>query len=29
VLIDFEQGTNVAQHSRFVIDEQDVGGVAH
>ena len=29
VLIDFQQGADIPQHSRFVIDQQDVGGVAH
>src|ERR1035438_686914 len=29
VLIHFQQGTDVAQHSRFVIHQQNVGGFAH
>jgi hypothetical protein len=29
VLIHFQQGADVTQHSRFVIHQQDVGGFAH
>ena len=29
VVVHFQQRADVAQHSRFVIDEQDVGGFAH
>ena len=29
VIVDFEQGADIAQHSRFVIDEQDVGSFTH